>query len=405
MPSITINEVDYTKSNEIDSSNVVVYIPGLNGTGGTLAANVPTLYTSLDDFTKGVGATPKNFASSGSADYDLSFIEAYELLDNGMQVIYEVVGDNISTRDAMVTALNTSAFWSKLKDRTKYQFRFISNGGYVTSNTSNNKCLEYMEDVASVRGDCVALVDCAKTYSLSSGETVAKKIYDEVNTTSAPSWATSYASMFAPWCTMEVGCVSSNVVMPGAFAYLKAYAKASTTTQPWFAIAGKNRGAISGIVSTVYEFGDIESDVLQKKTGGISINPIINDPTYGYIIWGNRTLNKVVNEGDVKNALSAKDFLNIRQGICSIKKTLYTASRQLTFEQNSNVLWLNFKSKITPLLDRMKNGQGIEDYKITKNTTSERATLNATIRIIPIEAVEYFDLTVELADSLSEVTE
>ena len=53
----------------------------------------------------------------------------------------------------------------------------------------------------------------------------------------------------------------------------------------------------------------------------------------------------------------------------------------------------------------MKNSQGIEDYKITKVATSEKATLKATIRVIPIEAVEYFDLTVELADSLADVTE
>lgn len=400
MPKITINEKDYTSSGEINSSNVVVYIPGVNGTGGSLKAGVPTLFTTLTSFTESVGTSPKNFSSTTVKDYDKSYIMAYELLKEGMQVIYEVPtktsgSDEVTTKSDLITALNDVTMWSKLKDRTKYQFRFISNGGYVVSSSQTATCLTHMIDVASSRGDCVALVDCGETYT----SNVATSIYNEVNSTSGVlSSGSEFASMFAPWCSMTTTSVGV-VNLPGSFAYLKAYAKASSSTQPWFAIAGKSRGAIPGIVQTVYEFGDIESDILQKTSSGISINPIIKDPTYGYIIWGNRTLNKTT------DGLTAKDFLNVRQGISSIKKTLYTASRKLTFEQNSSVLWLNFKSEITPLLDRMKNSQGIEDYKITKVTTSEKATLKATIRIIPIEAVEYFDLTVELADSLSDVTE
>ena len=400
MPKITINEKDYTSSGEINSSNVVVYIAGVNGTGGSLKAGVPTLFTTLTSFTESVGTSPKNFSSTTVKDYDKSYIMAYELLTAGMQVIYEVPtktsgSDEVSSKDELIEALNDTTMWSKLKDRTKYQFRFISNGGYVTSSSTTSTCLTNMIDVATSRGDCVALVDCGETYT----SNVATSIYEEVNKTSSIlSNGSEFASMFAPWCSMTTTIVG-NVNLPGSFAYLKAYAKASSSTQPWFAIAGKSRGAIPGIVQTVYEFGDIESDILQKSSSGISINPIINDPTYGYIIWGNRTLNKAV------DGLTAKDFLNIRQGISSIKKTLYTASRKLTFEQNSSVLWLNFKSEISPLLDRMKNSQGIEDYKITKVATSEKATLKATIRVIPIEAVEYFDLTVELADSLADVTE
>lgn len=400
MPKITINEIDYTKSGEINSSNVVVYLAGLNGDKGTLAAGVPTLFTSLEEFTSVVGAKPSNVGTTSSVEYDKAYVMAYELLNDGMQVIYEVPlasgkTTGVVSKSELVAALNDTTMWSKLKDRTKYQFRFISNAGYVTSNSTTSNCIANMIDVASSRGDCVALVDCGESYT----SNVAQSIYNEVNgDSSVLASGSEFAAMFAPWCSMTTVC-ASKVNMPGSFAYLKAYTKTSKSTQPWFAVAGKDRGAIPDIIQTVYEFGDIESDILQKKSSAISINPIIKDPTYGYIIWGNRTLNKTT------DGLTAKDFLNIRQGISSIKKTLYTASRKLTFEQNSNVLWLNFKSEITPLLDRMKNGQGIDDYKITKVATSEKATLKATIRIIPIEAVEYFDLTVELADSLSDVTE
>ena len=102
--------------------------------------------------------------------------------------------------------------------------------------------------------------------------------------------------------------------------------------------------------------------------------------------------------------LTASSFLNIRQLCIDIKKTLYRAARRFTFEPNSDVLWVNFKGAITPLLEEMKANQGLKGYQIIKVKTNKKALLAARIKIVPIEAVEDFDLTVELTDSI-EVTE
>ena len=42
-----------------------------------------------------------------------------------------------------------------------------------------------------------------------------------------------------------------------------------------------------------------------------------------------------------------------------------------------------------------------EDYKFIKVKTAKKATLKAIIRIVPIEAVEDFDISIYLEDSLS----
>ena len=101
--------------------------------------------------------------------------------------------------------------------------------------------------------------------------------------------------------------------------------------------------------------------------------------------------------------LVASDFLNIRSLCCDIKKTLYRAARRYTFDPNSDVLWINFKSAITPLLEKMKANDGIRDYLIVKVPTTKKALLAARIIISPIEAVEDFDLTVELNDAVEVV--
>ena len=75
----------------------------------------------------------------------------------------------------------------------------------------------------------------------------------------------------------------------------------------------------------------------------------------------------------------------------------------LTFELNSDVLWLNFKSEIEPTLDQMKSGNGISNYKIIKLPTTKKATIACKIRLYAIEAIEDWDITVELADSYTSI--
>ena len=119
------------------------------------------------------------------------------------------------------------------------------------------------------------------------------------------------------------------------------------------------------------------------------------------MLWGNRTAN-TLRAGD-DDDLIASDFLNIRQLCCTLKKQIYVACRQLTFDPNSEMLWINFKNKIRPILEKMKADQGIQDYEFVKIANAPKATLKAQIRIVPIEAVEDFEIDVMLEDSLDGV--
>ena len=49
----------------------------------------------------------------------------------------------------------------------------------------------------------------------------------------------------------------------------------------------------------------------------------------------------------------------------------------------------------------MKADQGITGYKISRVATDKKALLIAKIRIVPIEALEDFDISIYLEDSLS----
>ena len=133
----------------------------------------------------------------------------------------------------------------------------------------------------------------------------------------------------------------------------------------------------------------------------VRINPIMDTGAYGIRVWGNR----VFNGSAGVDALKYSDFLNVRLLVCDIKKQLYHSALRMTFEPNDDIAWLNYKTLNNTLLDRMQSGRGIQWYRWAKLSTNEKATLKALLTIKPIEALEYFDITVNLTDSDVEITE
>lgn len=178
----------------------------------------------------------------------------------------------------------------------------------------------------------------------------------------------------------------------------------------WLAIAGATRGALPVVTSV----GTISEDALDKmqptvydKDQIIAVNPICDVRPWGVRIWGNRTAlpntNIEASAGtydSTQDQLVATSFANIRVALCDIKKALYKASRHYQFEQNSDVLWVNFTSDVNPLLEELKQSYGIAGYRWFRQESTERAKISALLRVTFLESIEDFDLTIELRDSL-----
>lgn len=382
---IKINEIDKTIAGVSVGIANTVFVPGVVGTEKTFG---PELFKSAGEF-------ESKLVSLGVVNATTKTIKMVkQLLNLGLYVLFEGIDD--------ADTLETSAFWDKLKDKYKYDFKFICSG--CDTDDGNLAFASDMIGVATSRGDCFALIDHAKSIVPSEDKTYAEEVHD----TLAP-FATAtgkFAAAFSPWGQFTIG--GENIELPGSFAYLSALASSLSTYPVWFAVAGSKRGVIPGFVKPLYEYGQKDVELLGSRdmvetsgnwefgsndNEGFAVNPICNINPYGYIIWGNRTL--VMNSG-----LTAYSFLNIRNIVCEIKKNLFNSANKYMFEQNNDILWINFQSNVAPVLERMKAGSGIVDYKLTKESTNRKGTLKATIKIIPIEAVEDFDLTVELNDSI-----
>lgn len=408
MPKIDIKERDLTTAGGLNGSSNVVYVPGfVKHINSKYKDKIkfPYLFNSVSEFKTIFSEENGDFSLLGYSNvtnnFERSQLYALSILQTGLPVLFDLVGgvglENDSTAAEYQSKMEThiSSKLDKLKDRNNYDIKFLTSGGYYSPTFGST-----LISIAAARGDCTAIVDHSE-------KTTALDMKND--STEIPKSADGkYGAMFTPWCTFQFPKWDSKentplTSMPGSLAYLLAFASSiNANNANWLAAAGASRGGIPYLEAPLVVLSEDDVAKYQRTNDnntGVSINPITNINPYGVIVWGNRTLNLNA------SGLIASSFLNIRQLCNDIKKTLYIACKSVTFEQNSDLLWVKFKSMITPLLDQMQTGDGISGYQISKKKSTKKATLTAVIRIYPIEAVEDFDITLELADEDTTVSD
>lgn len=298
----------------------------------------------------------------------------------------------------------------RLEDKNEYTVKYITSGGYPTYDIGYGTLYATMLSVAGNRGDAVALIDHLDRPEAPHGvsDVAQGSIFNKVNRDMASIDNAEYGAMFTPWATYAFATITDvedhPAFMPASFGYLMCMASAIATSPNWLAMAGVTRGAVPNLqtLHTNTILSNVTAEDYQPKFGtgkNVSINCITNIKPYGLCIWGNRTLQPMNPKGAV-----ALNFLNTRNMVSDIKKVAYDTAKQLMFEQDSDVLWLRFKSMVSPLLDQLQSGYGISGYKLIRGKTKyngqalTRGEMAAVIKIFPIAPIEYFEITVVLAD-------
>jgi hypothetical protein len=376
MPKIKITEQDVTLGIATQADNTV-FVPIEVADDSEFGTFEPTLVSTL--------AQLQALCPEANAE------------DNGWIIVKRLLAAGLTVLVQGVTALD-EVDWTitGLADKSKYDVRFLTAGAFEHSTEGGEEGLvddgtnNDMMQCAQLRGDAVALCDHPQSLTTSA------QIKAYVGTVGEQG---TFGAMFTPWANFAEG--EQTITLPGSYSFLISYAVSTRSNPTWFAVAGAARGVVPGLISTVASFGSYDINVLQGRSTdetdldtneGVAINPICFIRPFGTLIWGNRTMKNNV------SGTTALSFLNVRNLVSELKKVLYRTARGLTFEPNSDVLWVNFSSLIYPVLDRMLTGNGISGYKLIKQATPAKARLKASIRIVPIEAVEDFELSVVLED-------
>jgi len=155
---------------------------------------------------------------------------------------------------------------------------------------------------------------------------------------------------------------------------------------PWFSPAGTDRGAILNAVKLPYNPTRLQRDKLYSNR----INPVINSPGAGIILFGDKT-------GFAK--ASAFDRINVRRLFIYLEQGIAAAAKDQLFEFNDEITRANFVNIVEPFLRDVQSKRGIQDYVVICDETNNTAAVIdnnefvADIFIKPARSINFIGLT------------
>jgi len=193
---------------------------------------------------------------------------------------------------------------------------------------------------------------------------------------------TSYACTFANCVKVSDAASNQQVWVPFSGFAAAAMANTDSNFQPWYAPAGFSRGVLTGVVDIALYPKQNQRDQLYK----INLNPIAFFPSEGFVIFGQKTLQKKP---------SAFDRINVRRLFLNLETATRDTVKYFIFEPNTLFTRTQVINSLTPLFDNAKNTQGIYDYLLIcdeRNNTPAVIDDNSIVidvYIKPVRAAEY----------------
>ena len=207
---------------------------------------------------------------------------------------------------------------------------------------------------------------------------------------SGRNYDTSYAAAYFPDVIIEDN--GKRMQVPSTIAAIAAIAYNDNTSFPWFAPAGFNRGSLDFVKSAKARLNKEERDITYEE----KINPIATFPKNGYVIFGQKTLQK---------ARTSLDRVNVRRMLLEVKRVISDAAIGFVFEANTPEVRSAFKKRVDNQLISVQENQGIDQFKViidsTNNTQADidNNVLNGRIVLVPTRTIEFISIDFIISNS------
>ena len=147
------------------------------------------------------------------------------------------------------------------------------------------------------------------------------------------------------------------------------FARSARDASLWVSPAGKTRGRILGVMSLQQTFSETDADNLISG----NVNPIVTFPGEGTFLMGNKT---------TYSGTGALTNINNASMVAYLKPQLLSIAQNLLFEINDATTRQRFFNSATPVLERIKAGNGITDYRIVCDETNNTPAIIAQNKLV-----------------------
>lgn len=192
----------------------------------------------------------------------------------------------------------------------------------------------------------------------------------------------NYSATYAPWYEIVDTNNSAKIFVPPSIDIVRAFARNDNRRFEWYVPAGSDYGALNAL-RTRKKLSEAERDTLYAER----VNPIAFFNNSGVTVFGQKTL---------QQRESALDRINVRRLLLSLKKSISTIAVSLLFEPNDELVREEFRNKVTPILENVKNERGLFDYRLEDDGTDpeiiDRLEARFTLKIKPTRLLEYISV-------------
>ena len=262
----------------------------------------------------------------------------------------------------------------------------------VTNKAITNRMIRVCED----RADAMAIIDLEGGYVPSTENNKDEdsrlgSVSETLASAGGRGFNTSYACAYYPWVQMQDDNTGNKLWIPPSVVAFGTMASSQEDSEVWFAPAGFNRGGLT-LGSSGLSVLNVRDKLTAKDRDSlyeVSINPIASFPSEGLVIFGQKTLQAVP---------SALDRINVRRLVIFLKKEISRIASGLLFEPNVEQTWKRFSVPTTRLLEEVKSGFGISDYRVVLDSTTttpeeiDRNMMYAKLFIKPVYAIEFIGI-------------
>lgn len=238
-----------------------------------------------------------------------------------------------------------------------------------------------IDNICERRKDCVAFISPHKSDVVANVTDITEDVVDFRNKLRSTSYAvldSGYKYMYDKYNDLYRW-----VPLNGDIAGLAAYT--DDLRDPWWSPAGFNRGNLKNVVKLAWNPKKAERDILYKN----GVNPIVNFPGQGIVMFGDKTL---------LAKPSAFDRINVRRLFIVLEKAIATAAKFTLFEFNDEFTRASFVNLVTPFLRDVQGRRGIYDFHVvcdeTNNTGEviDRNEFVGDIYIKPARSINFIQL-------------
>ena len=261
---------------------------------------------------------------------------------------------------------------------------FLLMGPGLSTKVESQAKANQLISIAESRKDCIACISPHRADVV--GQTNTTTQMNNILEFYSPLSSSSYAVFDTGWKYVYDRFNNAFVYVPCNPDIAGTMVRTEITSFPWFSPAGVQRGAINDAIKLAYNPSKAQRDNLY----GERINPIVNKPGAGIVLFGDKT---------ALGYASAFDRINVRRLFLTVEQSIEAVANAQLFEINDSITRANFVNAIEPYLRDIQAKRGLYDFVIkcdeTNNTPDiiDNNEFRADIFLKPTKSINYVTLT------------